>query len=92
MVARSLKSERAKSLVDRIRNTKSRSLTLRKPLIEPVDGRVTVLALSSGTTPLGTVHARTRQEASRFLRSQEVNLTIGWDRNRNEKIFANFVH
>ena len=53
------------SLVDRIRSTKSRTVTIRSPVIEPVDGKVTVLSLSSGKTPLGTVSTRTREEASR---------------------------
>ena len=80
------------ALVGRIRSTKSRTVTLRKPIIEPVEGKVTVLALSTGKTPLGTVTVKTRQEAVRLAQSQTVSLRIGWDESRNEKILADFVY
>ncbi len=91
MATKPLKSDSTNSLVSRIRGTKSRALKLRKPVIAPFENKVTVLTLSSGSTSLGTITARTRAEAARLTQSQEVNLRIGWDSNRNEKILADFV-
>ena len=92
MATKPLQSDKVNSLVNQIRNTKSRTIILRKPVITPVEGRVTVLTLSSGKTPLGTITTRTRQEAARLAKSQEVSLRIGWDANRNEKILADFTY
>lgn len=91
MATKPLKSGSTNSLVSRIRSTKSRMIKVSKPTIVPVDGRVTVLTLSSGSVPLGTITTRTRAEAARLTQSQEVNLRIGWDSNRNEKILADFT-
>lgn len=92
METKPLKSESTNSLVNRIRRTKNRTVTFRKPVIEPVEGKANVLSLSSGRVPLGIVTTETRQEANRLARSKEVSLRIGWDSNRNEKILADFVY
>ena len=79
------------ALVDRIRGTRSRRITLNHPRFENVDGKATVLSLASGNNVLGELRTKTRQEAQKIAQSQQVNLSIGWDSNRNETVIADFA-
>jgi len=88
---RTLNPRNTSALVDRIRGTRSRRLTLRCPRFENVDGKVTVLSLASGNNVLGEIRTKTRQEAQRIAQSERVDLSIGWDTNRNETVVANFA-
>lgn len=87
---KTLEAINTSALVDRIRDTRRRQVVLRKPVIQHEDGKATVLTLSSGKAPLGTVRAKTREEAKRVTTSNQVTLKIGWDTNRNEKVVAVF--
>jgi len=88
---RHLNAESTKTLLGKIRHADARTLTVKNPLFENLDGKATVLQLKSGNDVLGTIHAKTRRDAASLMTSKEVNLTIGWDKNRNEKILADFV-
>ncbi len=88
---KTLNSSNTSSLVERIRKTQSRSITLNSPRFEHVDGKATVLSLASGKNVLGEFKTKSRQESDKISQSQKVNLSIGWDKNRNETILADFV-
>lgn len=79
------------SLATRIRNTRSGRLTLHSPRLENVDGKVTVLDLYSGSSRFGTVRTSTRRQAERLTSASTVNLTLGWDSDRNETVEAEFL-
>jgi hypothetical protein len=88
---KTLNPSNTSALVDRIRGTRSRRITLRQPRFEHVDGKATVLSLASGNNVLGEFRTKTRQEAQKIAQSQQVNLSIGWDSNRNETVIADFA-
>ncbi len=90
MATKPLKSNSTNSLMSRIKRTKNRTVTFRKPVIEYSEGKVTVLSLSSGSTPIGTVCTTNRKEAERLARSKEVSLRINLDSDYNEQIIADF--
>lgn len=91
MVTKRLYPTNTNKLVNRIRNTRNRRITFRRPRFEYEDGRSTVFSLYSGSSRVGTIRATSSHEAERLTTSGEVDLTIGWDSNRNETVEATFV-
>lgn len=75
-----------------IRNSAGRKLSLPRAKVESLPGRKTVLRLVNNHQVFGLVRAKTQQEANRLLGARLVTLTIGWDKNRNEQVMANFTY
>lgn len=80
----------ATDLIGKIRATSDRCWKVRRARVNPVEGRSTVLTLSSGKTPLGEIRARSSREASLLANANQVTLMIGWDHNRNEVLQVEF--
>lgn len=93
MLVRQLQPTRkySKSLIEKIRKSPLRTLHLQQDSMEYVRVKKTVVNLAHNDHFIGTVKARTQEEAKRIVDSRNIELRIGWDKNRNEKLLAVFA-
>ena len=91
-MTKTVSTDNKTALIAKIRDTRDERIKLQKPCLKESDGRVTVLALSSGNWTIGEVRTKSALESKRLVSSTSVELTVGWDKNRHREVCANFYN